>query len=141
MMKVPIKYRSGYRHQLVNTVTVQMPEQLWPDEMVEIDFVRLDAAGTLTIDEKYAWDGASGPTLDVPARQIVVPSLIHDVLCQLQRADKLQSVKDARKHIDQLFYQLLRERGMNLIRSRLWYRGVRLGSIMNGTNKPIKESS
>ena len=140
-MKVPIKYRSGYRYQLVEPVTVQLPQQLWPSELVEMDFIHLDAAGRLRIDEKYAWDGASGPTLDIPARQIVVPSLIHDVLCQLHREGKMESVKDARYHADELFYSMLRERGMNVIRSKLWYRGVRMGSMMRGYNKPILEQS
>ena len=136
-----VYYRNGYRNQLVRAVAFHLPERLWPDEFVELEYISLDAAGVLVISKGYAWDGASGPTADWPAKQIVVPSLIHDALCQLGRAGKMRSVADHRKHTDRLFYDLLRERGMNIIRAAIWYRGVRIGSLMDGDNKPIKEAS
>jgi hypothetical protein len=85
-MKIPIKYRKGYKNQLYDTVSFQLPTELWPDELIETQFFRLDAGGRATIRSGYSWDGASGPTADVPAKQIVVPTLVHDMLCQLDRA-------------------------------------------------------
>lgn len=140
-MKIPIKYRKGYRNQLAETVSLQLPIQLFPDEYIDTEYYSIDAGGRMTVKIGYAWDGASGPTWDYPAKHIVVPSLVHDVLCQAIRAGHMRSVTNARKHADKLFYFLLRERGMNVIRAKIWYRGVRLGSRMDGQNKPILEAS
>jgi len=140
-MKVHVKYRDGYRNQLAETISMQLPIQLWPDLVIDTEFYRIDAGGRLTIRHGYAWDGASGPTIDWPASQIIVPSLIHDVLCQAGRSGHLYSIANAREHTDRLFYELLRERGMNFIRAYIWYRGVRIGSLMASHDKEVKESS
>lgn len=139
MIPIRIKYRKGYKNQLHETVSFQLPQELWTDEEIRTEFFRIDVLGWATIYAGYAWDGASGPTADIPASQIIVPSLIHDMLCQLDRAGMLRSVPGARKHADRLLMDMLRERGMNKLRSWIWYRGVRFGSTMDGGPKEILE--
>jgi hypothetical protein len=135
-----MKYRKGYRNQLAETYTIQLPYNLWPPAPIVDEFFGIDCDGFAVIAKGYAWDGASGPTADIPRQQIMVPSLVHDMLCQLDRAGHLTSVPDARKHADELLYTMLRERGMNPIRARLWYWGVRFGSTMEGGPKEILEA-
>jgi hypothetical protein len=133
-------YRNGYKGQLAKDRTIEVPEKLIPPDTVEMEFIRLDADGILLVKEKYAWDYASGPTLDRPRKKIITPTLVHDALCQLERAGKMTDVKDARKHADKFFYDLLLERKFWWPRARLWYRGVRIGSKLEGQNKETLEA-
>ena len=139
-MKIPIKYRNHYENQLCESVSFQLPNELWPGSVIEHEYFRIDVMGWATIKGSYSWDGASGPTIDRPAGQIIVPSLVHDMLCQLEREGYFGDVPEARLHADKLLYQLLRERGMNIIRAKIWYWGVRLGSKMEGGPKEILET-
>jgi len=135
-----MKYRKGYRNQLAETFTFQLPYELWPPAPVADEFFSIDSDGWAVIQNGYAWDGASFPAIDVPAGQILVPSLVHDMLCQLNRIGLMEGVPDARKHADQLLYTMLRQRGMNYLRAKLWYWGVRLGSQIDGGPKEILEA-
>ena len=81
-----IRYRRGYKYQLVNDYRVQT--DIRPDYDVETEFVQLDRAGALTIRHGYAWDGASGPTLDTA--NFMRGSLVHDALAGLMRDGYLE---------------------------------------------------
>lgn len=50
-----IRYRSGYKYQLVNDYRVQT--SILPGFDIETEFVELDCSGMLTIRHGYAWDG------------------------------------------------------------------------------------
>jgi hypothetical protein len=76
-----IRYRSGYKYQLVNDYRVQT--SITPGFDIETEFVELDRAGVLTIRHGYAWDGPSDPTLDT--RTFMRGSLVHDALAGLMR--------------------------------------------------------
>jgi hypothetical protein len=76
-----IKYRSGYKYQLVNDYRVLT--SINPDYDVVTEFLELSREGILTIRHGYAWDGPSGPTIDTP--NFMRGSLIHDALAQLCR--------------------------------------------------------
>jgi hypothetical protein len=76
-----IRYRSGYKYQLVNDYRVQT--SIMPGFDIETEFVELDRSGVLTIRHGYAWDGPSGPTLDT--KNFMRGSLVHDALAGLMR--------------------------------------------------------
>ena len=118
----PIKYRKGYKYQLDIDVMGQSP--ILPKKDIKTQFIDLDIGGLMIIRSGYSWDGASGPTLDT--KKTFTPSLVHDCFCQLIRNGYLPD--GARKEADKLFYEMLRERKMWLIRARIWYRGVRIGA-------------
>ena len=70
----------------------------------------------------YAWDGASGPTLDTD--DTMLASLVHDALYQLIRLGVLPT--SARKPADKILYRIGRAKGMHWIRVGAWYVALRL---------------
>lgn len=113
-----IVYRKGYKYQLVSPYAMQT--DIHPDTFIDTQFIKLDPDGTLWIDAGYAWDGASGPTVDT--LDSMRGSLIHDALYQLLRLGLLpRSFKDA---ADKLFREILIEDGMPEIRADVWYTAV-----------------
>ena len=86
-----IRFRNGYKSQLVDTIAFQLPRELWPDNLIDTEFLRVDCSGAATVRAGYAWDRASGPTVDHPYEHTVASSLAHDVLCQLERNDLFNS--------------------------------------------------
>jgi hypothetical protein len=115
-----IRYRTGYKYQLDETYSLQLPHA--PVQAVDIGVAKLMADGRLTIERGYAWDGASGPTLDT--RDSMRASLVHDVLYQMIRAEQLTS-EPWRKWADELLYGICVQDGMSRIRAGVWYRMVR----------------
>lgn len=97
-----VHYRTGYRHQLVLPYT---------QRLILLGFtggnryVTIDAEGLLTIAAGYAWDGASGPTVNDAS--FVRPSLVHDALYQLIREGVLP--RTARGFADELLGEMLRD--------------------------------
>ena len=133
-----IYYRNGYKNQLAESFEILTPIHPWKE--IQTEFINLDEFGFLNIMAGYCWDGASGPTIDKPVNQILVPSLIHDAFCQLIRTGEL-TIPDARLQADKYFHTLLRERGMNPVRAWVWYRGVRYGARHHRQKpKPILEA-
>ena len=84
-------------------------------------WVVLKQNGLLVIRAGYAWDGASGPTID--SKSSMRASLVHDALYQLLRAGKLSP--DARAAADKLLEDLCVADGMWRWRARLWWAAVR----------------
>ena len=118
----PIKYRKGYKYQIAGDVSGQTP--IKPDKEIDTEFIKLSMDGFMFIKSGYAYDGASGPTLDT--KNTFTPALVHDCFCQLIRLGYLPHA--ARREADYFFYEMLRERGMWKIRARMWLRGVRIGA-------------
>ena len=81
MEKPYIKYRSGYKYQLVEEYQVKV--SVAPADNIKTDFIELSTEGMLVIKKGYAWDGPSGPTIDT--LNFMHGSLVHDVLYQLLR--------------------------------------------------------
>jgi len=137
-------YRDGYEGQVAETYTIQLPRQLHPPQDIQTEFINLSQDGLLVILSGYAWDFGSGPTLDFryfPGyKKARLPTLVHDALCQLHRNGYLDGIDRPRYHSDRFFYDLLRERKFWKPRARLWYRGVRIGSINPQEPKPILEA-
>ncbi len=92
------------------------------------EFYMLTPSGFLTIKKGYAWDGASGPTIDT--MNTMRASCVHDVLYQMMRERYLStSWKDA---ADLELQRLMIEDGFdsskcwNKIRAGYYYWGVRI---------------
>ncbi len=115
-----MKYTAAnYKYQLTEDLNVQTSIRS-PGNKSD-DFTRLESNGWLFIKAGYAWDGASGPTLDSPSSMRA--GLVHDALYQLMREGKLG--QNHRKAVDNEFYRILRTDGMWPWRAWIWYRAVR----------------
>lgn len=114
-----MKYRKGYKYQLHEDYYVMVG--VTPHKVIMTDFAKLNPDGMLTIYEKYAWDGASGPAID--SKSSMIASLEHDCLSQMMREELLD-----RKHFGEMndrFYAKLVEEGMWKWRARIWRWAVR----------------
>ncbi len=117
-MKPLIKYWSGYKYILAEDYSIQTPILL--PSHVNHDFLSMTMYGLLTINEGYAWDGPSGPTIDTPSA--MRGSLVHDALYQMMREELLSL--HYRPVADQMLYKLCIEDGMWKWRAWLWRREV-----------------
>ena len=117
-----IRYRSGYKYQLVEEYTVSV--EIHPNARIDTDYIALDPDGLLTIKNGYAWDGPSGPTFDT--KNFMRGSLVHDALYQLMREEFLPA--SCREQADLELHRICREDGMSKFRA--WYvlLGVRKGA-------------
>lgn len=113
-----VKYRKGYKYQLYEDNTVQTQVRGYD---ISTDFILLTPDGELTLRKGYAWDGASGPTIDSDCA--IRGSLYHDGLYQLMREQLLPET--IRKTADQLLRDICIEDGMWKIRAYSWYLAVR----------------
>lgn len=80
------------------------------------EFYELLPSGMLIIKLGYAWDGASGPTVDTD--DSMRGSLVHDVLCQMIRRGQLP--KSLLGLVNAVFHDILIEDGMWKVRAGIW---------------------
>lgn len=122
-----ISYKKGYKYQIVDSYTVDIPIKPEADIASPSTFIQLTKQGKLTLKQGYAWDGPSGPTIDT--LNFMRGSLVHDALYQLMREGSLVSSEavDYRLQADKLLQQMCIEDGMSKIRAQWVYLGVRLG--------------
>lgn len=76
----------------------------------------------------YSWDGASTPIMN--GVDLLYPSLFHDALYQTLRMERVLNEYQRNKLrmlADTVFYNLCLECGVNKIRAKLLYQGLRLG--------------
>lgn len=130
----PIRYRSGYKYQLVEEYSVAV--NIRPAEHIDMDYIALNTDGLLTVKKSYAWDGPSGPTMDT--KNFMRGSLVHDALYQLMRDGYLPET--FRKQADLELRRICREDGMSKFRA--WYvlLGVRNGAgfaVTPESRKPV----
>lgn len=133
----PIRYRSGYKYQLVEHYSVEV--NIRPAEPIDTDYIALTTAGLLTVKKSYAWDGPSGPTIDT--KNFMRGSLVHDALYQLMRDGYLPET--FRETADIELHRICREDGMSKFRA--WYvlLGVRKGAGFAASpesKKPVLEA-
>lgn len=102
-----------YKYQLIGDYTITIDVSL--DDDIILKFITLTTSGDLTIRNRYAWDGPSGPTFDT--KTFMRSSLVHDALYQLMREEKLGL--EYREYVDDLLKKNCREDGM--FRFRAWY--------------------
>lgn len=129
-----MKYESGYKYLLKETEWCQL--DLKPDAPVLTPYCSLTTEGILSVYVGYAWDGPSGPTLDT--KDVMTPSLIHDCLYQLMAEGFLPS--NYRRAADKELTRLMKERGVNWLRRKIWWRGVRLAGGAHLEPKKIREA-
>lgn len=115
-----IEYEAGYKYKLKKRAC--FITDILPSDDIKTDFIKLSKSGILFVEPGYAWDGASGPTIDT--KSSMRASLLHDALYGLMR-DKLLSGEPIRRKADMQFYILLKKDGMLKIRAKVWYRSVR----------------
>ncbi|MEM8488298.1 MAG: hypothetical protein AAF564_22305 [Bacteroidota bacterium] len=120
MSRQVIKYRSGFKYQLVEDYTVETGIEGFS---VGHPFFTLTALGDLTINAGYAWDGASGPALDT--NNFMRPSLVHD--CGYQMMGEGLLPRSTRKEWDLLLRAHCLQDGMTKARAWWVYRAVRFG--------------
>ena len=116
-----------YKYRLLEDVIFVTPIRTEPyTYTVERDtssrWLILRPYGDLLILKDYAWDGASGPTMDT--QSIMRASLVHDGLYQLMRDGGLPL--SYRKPADKLLRKMCREDGMMWIRAWWVYLAVRI---------------
>lgn len=80
-----ITYNGGYKYQLKETYTVEI--EIKPRTSIDTEYTGLTSEGLLSISKGYAWDGPSGPTIDIPS--FMRGALVHDALYQLMREGHL----------------------------------------------------
>jgi len=128
-----IYYKSGFKYQLAGRYAHILIVN--PKVEISTEFINLSIEGTLRIKSGYAWDGASGPTIDT--KSSMRASLVHDALYQLLRLGLLPN--PYRTHADREFYFLCRKDGMSWLRAKIWYAGVRYGAKSAASPQHIKK--
>lgn len=112
-----IRYRAGYKYQLVADY---QHETDIPGMSIGTPFISLSRSGLLTIKAGYAWNGASGPTID--SKSSMRGSLVHDALYQLMGI--CPDLLKFRLYADELLFIICKQDGMGAIRAWLWKKAV-----------------
>ena len=120
MTQVSIKYKDGYKYQLVEEYRVLVG--IKPDGDIRNDYLDLLSTGELAIKKGYAWDGPSGPTIDT--KNFMRASLVHDALYQMMREGEIDKDK-WRKQADIELKRICLEDGMWAVRAWGAYLAVR----------------
>jgi len=129
-----IQYRDGYKYQLAEDFTQQLPDYFIPMwREIETEYLWYDGVKQLIVKQGYAWDGPSGPTIDT--KNFMRGSLVHDALYQLCREGFLEK-NTYRPIADRLLYDLVREDGMNWFRAKYMYWAVRLAANPMARKQP-----
>lgn len=135
-------YQDGYEKWLKEDYLIKLPFS--PDEDIITDWISFFKNGILLLKKGYAWDGASGPTIDT--KNTVIASAVHDALYQLMRDDYL-SREQYRDKADALLIEHCMEatpswrKPIEWARFQYWYAGVRVfagQAALKGSNKPVK---
>jgi hypothetical protein len=132
-----IRYRDGYKYQLVESDQMAIP--VHPEQDIVTEWLLLNNEGFLSIMRGYAWDGPSGPMPDFP--NAMRGSLVHDALYQLIRLGFLGT--QYRDTADKLLRTLCIEDGMTHPLAELVYQGVHLFGnpyADPANNKPVIEA-
>jgi hypothetical protein len=108
-----IKYKKGYKYQLLEDAFLQTSILGYN---IKTRFIRLTPDGMLTALAGYAWDGASGPTIDT--KSSMMGSLFHDVIYQLMRENLISH--EFRILADQYLHDICLKHGFFEVRADYW---------------------
>jgi len=118
-----LAYKEGYKYVVADNYLVQTAISGFA---ITTDYINLYRDGTLLIRKGYAWDGPSGPAIDT--KNFIRGSLVHDVLYQLIREDRLPF--SYRLRADDELARICQEDGMMM--PRRWW--VKLAVNIFGAN-------
>ncbi len=121
-----IEYVRGYKYQLKETRRFLIPS-LSDYAGYEGTFIEIQEGGLLVIKAGYAWDGASGPTMDT--KTSMRGSLVHDPLYELMRIGILP--QSFRAVADEALKQVCVLDKMWKWRASLWQKAL---SLFGGKN-------
>ena len=107
-------FRRGFKY--VTTRDFYIELSVVPLEPIALPFVTMDMQGRTCIFARYAWDGASGPTIDTLTSMI--GSLVHDLGYQLIRLGLI--APEYKEYFDHLLAELCIEDGMWTCRAKIW---------------------
>lgn len=126
-----IKYKEGYKYQLVEELIIQTRVIGFS---AETDFIRLYLNGVLVVKKGYAWDGATGfPDL----KTVLKGSCGHDALYQLIRMGLIPA--KCKKPADLTLQDICKADGMNIALAFIVLKGVEVfGSYGLGPEREVK---
>jgi len=132
LQRSDLHYRKGYKYQLAESYYINT--RVYPDETIHTDFLSLYRSGLMIIHKGYAWDGASGPTIDTEST--MAGSLVHDALYQLMRLELIP--RTFRWLADRLMQRIMLSEGMHWFRNKYFFAGVKwFGDASTRTPNPI----
>lgn len=127
-----LKYKKGYKYQLINDFVVcltdcpSMEEVPFADNLCQVNkfigFHKNTNGYSIIIREGYAWDGATGA---IDSTNFVRGSMVHDALLQAIGLGVLP-FEEWKVWTDNFLIQLLNEDGMGFFRRHWVYWAVRL---------------
>ena len=133
-----IKFKDGYKYQLADShwsvVSHYLPEVKSHAWITVESNASLRGSSVIRVNNHYAWDGPSGPTIDTD--NFMRGSLIHDALYQLMREGVIN--EKYRKTADLALRELCIQDGMSKLRAWWVYQGVRLGGKKSATKGNVK---
>ena len=113
-----MEYTSGCKYQLHSDMAVFIPELVKYGKL-SVDFILL-SEGRLTLLKGFAWDGASGPTIDT--KSSMRGSAVHDALYKLIRQELLPP--EVKELADDIFECICVGDGMWVWRAGAWRKAV-----------------
>jgi len=122
-------------HKYKLTSPIQLQSTVYPLREIQTPFINLKPNGKLFIDVNYAWDGASGPTIDTD--NTIVPSAGHDALFQLMRQNLIDRdvwFLTANKDI----CRWMKDRKMSSLRANAWKTGLDIFGFKHTLHKEDK---
>lgn len=114
----PMKYSKGYKYQIKEPLKAFIPS-LKEYGDIRYGFIIL-TSGLLELVPGFAWDGASGPTIDT--KSSMRAGAVHDALYRLIRQELLPD--SAKELADELLHDICVMDGMWRWRAASWYRAV-----------------
>lgn len=128
----PMQYTNGYKYQIREEMRFALPSEFQGVD-ITTDWITLRDC-ILTIRRGYAYNGASGPTVDT--KNSMRATAFHDAMYQLMCEEML--IREFKPLVDELFRELLRQDGMSAFRSAAWHRAVKkMGASASIQNKDI----
>lgn len=119
------KRLGAYKYELQQRYEHPEPIAIRPAVPIDHPFMTLSTAGALTVEDKYAWDGASGPVPDTP--DAMRGSLVHDALYQMLREQLLERDWGRnRQKADAEFRDTCIADGMRPSKATFLYHGLRI---------------
>lgn len=130
-----IEYSEGFKYQLRKTCVITIPALRMYAGLVSTRFITIGKGGRVVIKVGYAWDGASGPTIDTLSSMRC--SLVHDVLYQLMRMGMIH--ENFRGMADELLCEIGQKDKMWVWRVHAWHKILEWAGKSSATKGNVKK--